>query len=100
MGDYIPKTCPEKRGRLDVFPEIAEGSVLKVCIIGDPDGLKYLADLLYYLADFDQSENSDPIGEREHIHLYGELQLGGHSCEVELCRADAKGTGEIPDYMR
>ena len=31
--------------------------------------------------------------------IYPEFQLGDHSREVEICRADAKGTGELPDYM-
>ena len=90
---------PEKSGKLDIYPDIHCGSVLGVNIVGDPDGLRYLAKLLNYLAGFDQNKNSDPKGSREHIHLSSESHLGEHSCQVELCRADAKGTGQLPDFM-
>ena len=91
---------PSKKGCLDIFPEIHHGQTLNITVMGDPDGLRYLADLLNYLADFNQDDNSDPVGNREHIHLSPECQLGEHSCQVELCRADAKGTGQLPDFMR
>ena len=90
---------PVKKGCLDIYPEIHYGQTLSISVIGDPEGLRYLADLLYYLADFNQNDNPDPPGTREHIHLSPECQLGEHSCQVELCRADAKGTGELPDFM-
>ena len=80
---------PDKKGILDIYPEIHDGNSIAVSIIGDPEGLRYLADLLNYIANLDQNENSDSIGAREHIHLYAETQLSTHSCEVEICRADA-----------
>ena len=92
---------PERRGKLDIYPQIDKGAYPSITIIGDPHGLHYLSELLTILADRDQESNDDlPQGEREHIHLYREYQLGGHSCEVEVCRADAKGTGELPDFMK
>ncbi len=90
---------PEIKGKLDIYPEIIDGNQIKVTIIGDPKGLISLAELLRTLALFDQNKNDDPIGEREHVHLRSNLQLGYHSCEVELCRADAKGTGQLPEFM-
>ena len=90
---------PDKEGNICIYPEIYEGRFANVIIVGDPDGLRYLAKLLNHIADIDQDKNDDPIGERAHIHIHPEFQLGDHSCEVEICRADAKGTGELPDYM-
>ncbi len=91
---------PDKSGNIDIFTDIIDGRFLSITILGDPQGLRYLADLLNWLADFDQGKNNDPIGTREHIHLHAKEQLGSHSCEVEICRADAKGTGELPEFMR
>ncbi|MBI9017749.1 MAG: hypothetical protein JEZ07_10875 [Phycisphaerae bacterium] len=91
---------PKKEGCLDIFPESHGDNQVSICLIGDPDGLRYLAKLLNWLADFDQSNNSDMEGSREHIHLHSNNQLGNHSCEVEICRADAKGSGMLPDFMR
>lgn len=91
---------PEKVGNIDIFPEIHDGRIVTISIVGDPKGLKYLAEVLNYIADFDQEENEDPEGSREHLHLHPDEQLGWHSCEVEICRADAKGIGELPKFMR
>ena len=43
-------------------------------------------------------ENNYPDKEGN-IHIHPEYQLGEHSCELEIFRADAKGTGEFPDFM-
>ncbi|MHC4086473.1 MAG: Imm32 family immunity protein [Planctomycetota bacterium] len=91
---------PDRSGKIDIFPEIYEGNVVSVTIIGDQKGLKYLAEVLLWLADVNQEDSDDPIGTREHIHIHRNEQLGDNSCEVEICRADAKGTGELPEYMR
>jgi hypothetical protein len=91
---------PEKAGRIEIFPKIEDGCMISIVIIGTPDGLTYLARLLEHTANDDQGESYIPIGERQHIHLHAGSQLGNHSCEVEICRADAKGTGELPAYMR
>jgi hypothetical protein len=91
---------PENKGKLDIFLKTHEDNTPEVMIIGDPDGLRYLSELLKALADYDQDSRNLPIGEREHVHLHANCQLGKHSCEVEVCRADAKGTGELPEFMR
>lgn len=90
---------PRQKGKLEIFPEIHYGNVPTVTIMGDPSGLRYLADLLRAVADVDQRLTTDPEGEREHIHLHPDDQLGSHSCQVEICRADAKGTKELPEFM-
>jgi len=44
----------------------------------------------------DQEKIEDlPVGDREYSHLRPAGLLNEHSCEVELCRADAKGVGNI-----
>jgi hypothetical protein len=88
------------KGKLDIYVEMVDGHDAATVIIGDPKGLRYLASLLTNMADIDQNRGKDVIGSREHIHLHRNVQLGSYSCEVEICRADAKGTGELPDFMR
>ena len=90
---------PEKKGNIDIFPQIQEGNAISITIIGDPDGLRYMSSLLLKLADYDQEISQAPSGSREHIHLHPGNQLGNHSSEVEICRADAKGTKELPEFM-
>jgi len=91
---------PKKKGHLDIYPEIHYGNTPSVTIIGDPDGLRHLANLLHAVADENQGKTSAPEGTREHIHIHPEQHLGEHSCEVEICRADEKGTGDLPDFMQ
>ena len=91
---------PENKGKLDIYSKTHEDNIQEVIIIGNPDGLRYLSGLLKALADYDQDSRDLPKGEREHVHLHRNCQLGKHSCEVEVCRADAKGTGELPEFMR
>jgi hypothetical protein len=91
-------------GRLWVKPNIKIGTYgrmeASVWIVGDPEGLRSLGHLLIWLADVDQT-NEVPEGQHCHTHMrprydYGFCgELGAGSCEVELCRADACGTGEI-----
>jgi hypothetical protein len=38
-----------------------------------------------------------PDGEREHTHLSRGTHLSEFSALTELCRLDAKGTGDLPD---
>ena len=78
-----------------------------ILIAGDPDGLRSLARLLTWLADVDQeSLPTMPNGERCHVHLHaGEPvesfnSLTAFSEQTELCRLDAKGTGEFPPKYR
>ena len=91
---------PKKRGKIDIFPNIINADSISITIIGNPDGLKYLARLLDFVANFDLEKSQAPSGSREHIHIHRGEQLGDYSCEVELCRADARGTGELPEFMQ
>lgn len=90
---------PKKKGNIDIFPQIEDANAISIVIIGDPDGLRYLSSIFLNLADYDQEASQAPSGSREHIHLHVDIQLGNHSCEVEVCRADAKGTHELPEFM-
>ena len=77
-----------------------------IFIGGDPDGLRSLPKLLMWLSNVDQeSLSSQPDGERFHVHLYagdaeGFGSLTRFSEDTELCRLDAKGTGEFPEKRR
>ncbi|MFO0898915.1 MAG: hypothetical protein U0836_15935 [Pirellulales bacterium] len=95
--------CPSRiQGNLEISK--GRGCVL---IGGDPKGLRSLARLLLWLADVDQeSHPTMPYGEREHVHLYPQRTGAPHesmtrfSVVTELCRLDAKGTGEFPAKYR
>ena len=73
-----------------------------IFIGGDPEGLRSLAKLLTWLAGVDQADSAVPDGERTHVHLYpaapdtGSGALTPWSKPTEVCRLDAKGTGEMP----
>jgi hypothetical protein len=95
----ISKTADDIKGIINIFPTIESGRHPSVRIMGDPEGLRYLANLLNTIADFDQDINDAPEGSREHTILTPETHLGAHSCKVELCRADAKGSKELPDFF-
>ena len=88
------------KGNLDIFAEVHTGQKPDVVILGDPDGLRHLADLLYAMADVDQETTSAPNGTREHIHIHPKQHLGPHSCEVEICKSDAKGTGKLHKFRK
>jgi hypothetical protein len=72
-----------------------------VFIGGDPQGLRSLAKILVWLAEMDQEAHPNmPDGEREHTHLFIDppySHLTRFSVTTELCRLDAKGTGEFPE---
>jgi hypothetical protein len=73
-----------------------------VWIAGDPIALRSLAKLIVWLADVNQeSQRGIPVGERIHVHLYpndpGFNSLTGFSENTEICRLDAKGTGQFPE---
>ena len=89
---------PKKAGHICINVKPEEPGELLIC--GDPKGLRYLAAVLTWLADFDQAKSSCPLGSREHLHFRPGAQLDVQSCQVEICRADAKGTGELPKFMR
>jgi hypothetical protein len=91
--------CPSRiSGTLEISKS-REG----VFIGGDPQGLRSLANLLIWLANVDQKKHpSMPDDEREHVHLYSDPAsvascLTRFSVTTELCRLDAKGTGEFPE---
>lgn len=92
---------PHITGRLEISK-----NRLGIFIGGDPDGLRSFAKVLTWLANVNQEAMSrQPIGERCHIHLHandapGFSSLTPFSCETELCRLDAKGTGEFPERYR
>jgi hypothetical protein len=74
-----------------------------IFIGGDPDAFRSLAGLLIWMASVDQeSLAGQPDGTRFHVHLHtrdavGFNSLTPFSCETELRRLDAKGTGEFPE---
>lgn len=79
-----------------------------IFIGGDPAGLRSLAQLLVWLADVDQeSLASMPDGEHCHVHLcardadegFHSHSLTASSEETEVCRLDAKGTGELAKHI-
>jgi len=88
-------------GHLDVFVSVNEetldGETMRwneVLIHGNPEGLRYFANLLLELADIDQeSDDSLPVGARSHIHLRPNLELSKSSDVIIAGRLDAKGTG-------
>lgn len=90
-------SCPSYvKGDLEISK--TRGGVL---ISGNPAGLRSLARILVWLADVDQEQHpSMPDCEREHTHLYAVgpyAHLTHLSVTTELCRLDAKGTGDYPD---
>ena len=83
---------PEVKGHV----EISHGKH-GIFIGGDPPGLRSLAKLLNFFAEVDQEKIPYmPDGERDHTHLRPGGQLSENSLETEICRLDAKGTGEFP----
>ena len=75
-----------------------------VFIGGDPSGLLSLAKLLEWIANTNQDRLENiPIGAHFHIHLYHDKtieafnSLNEFSKETQICRLDAKGTGEFPE---
>jgi hypothetical protein len=73
-----------------------------IFIGGDPCALRSFAKLLVWMANINQeSLVTQPDGERCHVHLHardaeGFNSLTPFSSETEICRLDAKGTGEFP----
>ena len=91
------KKLPKNKGNIEIsiIPDDAFGQ--GVFIGGDPEGLRSLAKLLLLLAELDQDAALKVSNEtREHIHLRPHVRLSGNSAPTELCRLDAKITGEFP----
>jgi hypothetical protein len=100
IDDYADS--PKIEGNLEISKTRAG-----IFIGGDPKALRSLARLLTWLANVDQEALSrQPDGERCHVHLHardaeGFNSLTPFSSETEVCRLDAKGTGEFPKrYLR
>ena len=76
----------------------------EIFIGGDPQGLKSLATVLTWLSEVDQEKTNMPEGEREHVHLRpkssaAELrELTRFSVATEICRLDARESGNFPEY--
>src|SRR5689334_18222115 len=93
-------SSPRIEGRLEISKS-RDG----ILIAGDPTGLHSLAKLVAWLADVNQeTKEGIPIGERCHVHLYPRDKPSGfgdtltHFSEnTEICRLDAKGTGQFPE---
>ena len=89
-------TFPRIEGNIEI---VADDD--RIVIAGDPVGLKSLANSLLFLADVNQEEVPNmPIGERYHTHLHPGYQISENSDETEICRLDAKGTGEFPAHYK
>lgn len=96
MSKHKRKPPPNIRGALEICKN-QNG----VFIGGDPQGLRSLSDLLLWLADINQDADSNlSDGERDHTHLYPGSQLTAQSVNAEVCRLDAKGTGEFPKQRK
>ncbi len=79
----------------------------RIFIGGDRKGLRSLAKVLIWLAGLDQEKVPGmPDGECYHVHLHAKDPVGSFgsltqfSYETELCRLDAKGTGELRENYR
>jgi len=87
------------QGKVNCIPRIADAAKITVEITGDADGLRSLAKMLAGLADNPEEIVDTPPGLTCHLHFYPERDLGWHSCELVLSRADDLVTGALPDYM-
>jgi len=111
-GSAMAKRSPAIWNNKMISPPRIEGNLevskrkTDIFIGGDPEGLRSFARLLMWLADIDQELlSSQPDGERCHVHLHtkdaeGFNSLTPFSSETEVCRLDAKGTGEFPKEYR
>ena len=87
---------PPLKGDVEISLQRYGRDPYDVFIGGDPEGLRSLARMIHWLADVNQEASGMPDGEREHVHLSPGFQLSGNSKRTELCRLDAKGTGDFP----
>jgi hypothetical protein len=87
---------PESRGLLSITSESSNGGQPFVRITGDSEGLLYLSQLLHYMSKVDVEKQDMPRGARAHVPLRPRYHLLEGSCEIEVCRAEAKETGELP----
>jgi hypothetical protein len=87
---------PQLKGNVEVSLKRYGRDPYDVFIGGDREGLRALAKMLLWLADANQEATGMPDGEREHLHLSPGLHLSASSRRTELCRLDARSTGEFP----
>ena len=90
---------PNIKGNLEIsiVPDPHDAWPQSVFIGGDPEGLRSLAEMLLWLAELDQDTALEVSNEtREHIHLTPNVVLSRNSVPAEVCRLDAKETGEFP----
>ena len=98
VDSYADAPLPD--GLVAITVDGEAGKRGQVSITGDRKGLAYLAKLLKYMAKTDVEQRQMPDGARAHIPLRPGVQLIASSCDVEICRAEAKGTGELPpDFL-
>ena len=90
---------PKSRGRIWVTPGIQYLREVRVEILGDPEGLEYLAEVMKYVSEIDQRTACVPRGERYRLRLDPGVELEEYSCYVDIIRADATGTGEYPEGL-
>ncbi|HNX33748.1 MAG TPA: hypothetical protein PKM57_03920 [Kiritimatiellia bacterium] len=86
---------PKPSGKLAIYPSIENGQICEVNIIGDPEGLRYLASVLRVVAEVDREKCSIPSGAYVHLHLRPECELIDYSSSVMISRADEKGSGAL-----
>lgn len=90
---------PNIRGNLEIsiVPDPHDAGPQSIFIGGDPESLRSLAEMLLWLAELDQNTALEASNEtREHIHLTPNVVLSRNSVPAEVCRLDAKETGEFP----
>lgn len=93
LADPLKLDWPEIEGHIEI--SVRENGIF---IGGDPQGLKSLGDTLLWLAHLNQTASLELSNEvREHRHLHPDIHLSRNSTETEVCRLDAKGTGEFPE---
>ena len=90
---------PKPEGKLAIYPSIEHGQVCEVNIIGNPDGLRYLASALLAVAEADPQKCPIHDGAYVHLHLRPECELIDHSSSVMISRADEKGTGKLMEIF-
>jgi hypothetical protein len=93
---------PSQPGRL-VVSHSEELSGRRICIYGDPEGLRSLGQLLIAEAELNQENLPDsclPNGQGHHLHLQPRRHLHPDSLELVIGRLDGKKTGQINGSVR
>jgi hypothetical protein len=90
---------PKRGGLLAIKVYVDDQMEEQVSLIGDRAGLLYFATLVRYMAEIDVQSMELPDGERVHIPLFPGRELLSSSVVAEICRAEAKGDGALPEYF-